>query len=105
MFGKARDELWNNPLYRTMPNRSSTFVQFKVADSITKIAPKMTSSKQQSAISIASGNQGAIERMYRRFWSRKGDVFHLLLALALALDDRYVPLVSSMTNCDWLTEV
>jgi hypothetical protein len=32
--------------------------------------------------------EGPVERAYRHFWSRKGDVFHLLLALALALDDR-----------------
>lgn len=43
---------------------------------------------KKSTMSVASGNPGAIERMYRNFWSRKGDVFHLLLALALALDDR-----------------
>ena len=34
---------------------------------------------------------GAIERMYRQFWRRKGDVFHLLLGLALTLDDRIWP--------------
>lgn len=34
---------------------------------------------------------GPIEKMYRQFWRRKGDVFHLLLGLALALDDRVWP--------------
>jgi len=29
--------------------------------------------------------------MYRRFWERKGDVFHLLLGLAVSLDDRVWP--------------
>ena len=29
-----------------------------------------------------------IEKLYRRFWHRKGDVFHLLLSLAISLDDR-----------------
>jgi hypothetical protein len=34
---------------------------------------------------------GPIEILYRRFWRRKGDVFHLLLNLAIALDDRVWP--------------
>lgn len=32
-----------------------------------------------------------IETIYRHFWHRKGDAFHLLLGLALALDDRLWP--------------
>ncbi|EFN56123.1 expressed protein [Chlorella variabilis] len=32
-----------------------------------------------------------IETMYRHFWHRKGDAFHLLLGIALALDDRCWP--------------
>lgn len=32
-----------------------------------------------------------IEAMYRHFWRHKGDVFHLLLNLALVLDDRVWP--------------
>ena len=34
---------------------------------------------------------GVVEKMYRSFWSRKGDVFHLLLSLAITLDDRVWP--------------
>jgi uncharacterized protein YdaU (DUF1376 family) len=30
-----------------------------------------------------------IEFVYRHFWHRKGDVFHLLLNLALVLDNRW----------------
>ncbi|KAL4857795.1 NEDD8-activating enzyme E1 catalytic subunit [Chlorella vulgaris] len=44
----------------------------------------------------ASGKKGRrkkkkspIETIYRHFWHRKGDVFHLLLGIALALDDRH----------------
>jgi hypothetical protein len=32
-----------------------------------------------------------IEKMYRQFWRRKGDVFHLLLGMAVVLDDRIWP--------------
>lgn len=32
-----------------------------------------------------------IERAYRRFWRHKGDVFHLLVGLAVSLDDRIWP--------------
>ncbi|KAI7839011.1 hypothetical protein COHA_007250 [Chlorella ohadii] len=32
-----------------------------------------------------------IEKLYRSFWHRKGDVFHLLLGMALALDNRVWP--------------
>lgn len=46
----------------------------------------------------ASGKKGRrkkkkspIETIYRHFWHRKGDVFHLLLGIALALDDRIWP--------------
>lgn len=45
----------------------------------------------KSAIQMATAPRGPIERMYRHFWERKGDVFHLLLALAVALDDRVWP--------------
>lgn len=38
-----------------------------------------------------SYKQSPIEKMYRRFWRRKGDVFHLLVNMALVLDDRVWP--------------
>jgi hypothetical protein len=34
---------------------------------------------------------GLVERMYRSFWNRKGDVFHLLLNMAIVLDNRVWP--------------
>lgn len=34
---------------------------------------------------------GVVEKVYRSFWQRKGDVFHLLLSLAITLDDRVWP--------------
>jgi len=45
----------------------------------------------KSALQSMSSGRGPVERMYRHFWSRKGDVFHLMLALAVALDDRVWP--------------
>jgi hypothetical protein len=47
--------------------------------------------QSQTALQAATAQRGPIERMYRHFWSRKGDVFHLLLALAVVLDDRVWP--------------
>lgn len=35
--------------------------------------------------------QGIIEKLYRKFWRRKGDVFHLLLNLSTVLDNRVWP--------------
>ncbi len=37
---------------------------------------------------LRKGKKSPIETMYRHFWHRKGDVFHLLLNLALVLDNR-----------------
>lgn len=41
--------------------------------------------------STTSVARGPIEKMYRKFWERKGDVFHVLLGLAVLLDDRVWP--------------
>ncbi|KAL4423056.1 hypothetical protein ABPG77_005861 [Micractinium sp. CCAP 211/92] len=46
---------------------------------------------QRSASRPASYKQSPIEKMYRRFWQGKGDVFHLLVNMALVLDDRVWP--------------
>jgi hypothetical protein len=48
-------------------------------------------SASKTAIQAATAPRGPIERMYRHFWQRKGDIFHFLLALAVALDDRVWP--------------
>lgn len=53
------------------------------------VAPAPT--PRMSAMKSAAPSRGPVERMYRHFWERKGDVFHLLLALALALDNRVWP--------------
>lgn len=49
---------------------------------------KKTMERQPTTTSVA---KGVIEKMYRNFWERKGDVFHLLLSLAVTLDDRVWP--------------
>ena len=49
--------------------------------------PKLNRAMTQTT----SVQPGVIEKMYRSFWSRKGDVFHLLLSLAITLDDRVWP--------------
>lgn len=38
-----------------------------------------------------NGACGPVEKMYRKFWARKGDVFHLLLALGAMLSERVWP--------------
>jgi hypothetical protein len=38
-----------------------------------------------------NGACGPVEKMYRLFWARKGDVFHLLLALGTILNERVWP--------------
>jgi len=49
--------------------------------------PKLNRAMTQTT----SVQPGVVEKMYRSFWSRKGDVFHLLLSLAITLDDRVWP--------------
>ena len=53
------------------------------------------SSSQSGGNAAPSSGPGSpsldVEKMYRSFWSRKGDVFHLLLSLAITLDDRVWP--------------
>jgi hypothetical protein len=44
----------------------------------------------QERINI-NGACGPVEKMYRLFWARKGDVFHLLLALGSILTERVWP--------------
>ncbi|PSC76125.1 kinase-like superfamily [Micractinium conductrix] len=46
-----------------------------------------------------------IETLYRHFWHRKGDVFHLLLNLALALDARVWPAQDEETVEDLISLV
>ena len=38
-----------------------------------------------------NGARGPVEKMYRLFWARKGDLFHLLLALGTILNERVWP--------------
>ena len=45
-------------------------------------------SKQPPKPSKSTPRMSPVEVLYRRFWSRKGDVFHLLMSLGLILDDR-----------------
>ena len=49
------------------------------------------SQKRDQPLTAATPPTNVIERMYRHFWRRKGDTFHLLLSLAIALDDRVWP--------------
>lgn len=53
-----------------------------------KKGTKKAMKKQPTTTSVS---KGVIEKMYRNFWERKGDVFHLLLSLAVTLDDRVWP--------------
>lgn len=46
---------------------------------------------QRGTSKMPQYKQSPIERMYRRFWQHKGDVFHLLLGMAIVLDDRVWP--------------
>ena len=46
--------------------------------------------RRVTTLSQAHG-AGLVEKMYRSFWSRKSDVFHLLLGLAISLDNRVWP--------------
>ncbi|KAL4526906.1 hypothetical protein Ndes2526A_g01330 [Nannochloris sp. 'desiccata'] len=47
--------------------------------------------KEETPLAPPSPTSNIIEILYRHFWRRKGDVFHLLLSLAIALDDRLWP--------------
>ena len=71
--------------WKLCPFKNSSGNRFRAVADVTSTMPRL------SAIKTAAPNRGPVERMYRHFWERKGDVFHLLLALALALDDRVWP--------------
>jgi hypothetical protein len=47
--------------------------------------------EKETPLTPPSPTSNIIEIMYRHFWRRKGDVFHLLLSLAVALDDHLWP--------------
>jgi hypothetical protein len=47
--------------------------------------------EKETPLTTPSPAANIIETMYRHFWRRKGDVFHLLLSLAIALDDSLWP--------------
>jgi len=66
---------------------------FEPSSNTRKKHKKLSAAKNaaKSAIQMATAPRGPIEKMYRHFWERKGDVFHLILALAVALDDRVWP--------------
>ena len=66
--------------------------RFAVTSEAAAAAPTAAKPKTPtSSLSAMSSGRGPVERMYRHFWDRKGDVFHLVLALALVLDDRVWP--------------
>ncbi|PRW44896.1 kinase-like superfamily [Chlorella sorokiniana] len=46
---------------------------------------------QRGTSKMPQYKQSPIERVYRRFWQHKGDVFHLMLGMAIVLDDRVWP--------------
>lgn len=53
--------------------------------------PNLDMLHSTSALREAFPQKGRVEKLYRNFWERKGDVFHLMLALGMALDDRVWP--------------
>jgi hypothetical protein len=53
----------------------------------------LDSRRQAAAEARKKRKRSPIEAMYRRWWHRKGDIFHLLLTIALVLDDRWAGLV------------
>ena len=55
-------------------------------------AKEETEKEKEIPLTSPSPTSNIIEILYRHFWRRKGDVFHLLLSLAIALDDRLWPL-------------
>ncbi|KDD71322.1 hypothetical protein H632_c5299p0, partial [Helicosporidium sp. ATCC 50920] len=46
---------------------------------------------EASISNVGKVAMGPVERMYRNFWRRKGDVFHILLSLCMTLDGRVWP--------------
>jgi hypothetical protein len=47
--------------------------------------------EKEAPLAPSTPTSNIIEILYRHYWRRKGDVFHLLLSLAIALDDRLWP--------------
>ena len=55
-----------------------------------KLLPKKKKVMPVETINL-NGAKGPVEKMYRMFWARKGDLFHLLLALGTILNERVWP--------------
>jgi hypothetical protein len=57
------------------------------------LTPKIRSDSDDTVVEKLNlnGARGAVEKLYRKFWARKGDVFHLLLALGTILNERVWP--------------
>lgn len=70
-------------------NRLRGLVLRREKDNLFAVVENQTKMTRQPTTTSVS--KGAIEKMYRKFWERKGDVFHLLLSLAVTLDDRVWP--------------
>lgn len=57
------------------------------------LSPEMKSASGDTVMEKLNlnGARGPVEKLYRKFWARKGDVFHLLLALGTILNERVWP--------------
>ena len=97
----AEEDLENQP-YTLLPHatvktgpgqaRAWTFIQVGKAENNEYLCePDSEILTSTTALEQAFPQKGAVEKMYRGFWERKGDLFHLILALAMALDDRVWP--------------
>jgi hypothetical protein len=87
LLKKAEDE----DRFYVVPDDASTASSSQSVGNAAPSSGPGSPSLDNAMSNTRSVQAGVVEKMYRSFWSRKGDVFHLLLSLAITLDDRVWP--------------
>ena len=87
LLKKAEDE----DRFYVVPDDASTASSSQSGGNAAPSSGPGSPSLDNAMSNTRSVQAGVVEKMYRSFWSRKGDVFHLLLSLAITLDDRVWP--------------
>jgi hypothetical protein len=95
---QLEDKLNSKKMWRKKPKRGLFLKKNSEENRFVVVVERSESTSPRSSVKFGSKSRqttsvqpGVIEKMYRSFWERKGDVFHLLLSLAVTLDDHVWP--------------